>query len=330
MNTDKSLFLSSIRWICSLLVLVGHSHLLGGGRGRIFVFLSSHSHAAVMVFFVLSGYVIASAVDTKRSTNYSLKKYYIDRISRIYSVLIPALLLTIVFDCIGVQLFPQWYLDPKLLPQDYYFIRLFINIFSLQGIWGYRVQFGSNPALWSIGYEFCYYLLFGLVVWRPKYWLLFVLSIMMVVGPKVALYGIIWLLGVLAYELQKRKDVKTSFWISLIVLLIANYCLQYKPLIRSEFANDFIFSLAVMAFVMSKPAFPSNQYFRNFNREMADFSYSSYAYHYPIMFMAYAFIPRTEIASWVCVGISLLIARLLYVITEGKRNILKSLLLKHF
>ena len=58
-----------------------------------------------MVFFVLSGYVIASTVERKRELGITLNSYYLDRFSRIYSVLIPAIILTVLLDAIGAQLF---------------------------------------------------------------------------------------------------------------------------------------------------------------------------------------------------------------------------------
>lgn len=78
--------------MCALFVLVGHSQLIGGGGGNVFIILASHAHASVIVFFVLSGYVIAATVERKRELGLTLREYYIDRFSRIYCVLIPAVI----------------------------------------------------------------------------------------------------------------------------------------------------------------------------------------------------------------------------------------------
>ena len=64
------------------------------------------------------------------------------------------------------------------------------------------------------------------------------------------------------------------------------------------------------------------------NREMAEFSYSLYAYHMPIMFFGYSFINPTPTSTWVMVLVSLVSARLLYSVTENKRGMLKSALWK--
>jgi peptidoglycan/LPS O-acetylase OafA/YrhL len=328
MNTDKSIFLHCVRWVSALFVLIGHSHLIGGGGGAIFVFLASHAHAAVMVFFVLSGYVIASTVERKRALGFPLKDYYFDRFSRIYSVLIPAIILTVLLDAIGVQLFQQRYLDPALLPQDHFVIRFLVNIFSLQGIWGYRVQLGSNPALWSIGYEFCYYILYGLLIWRPRYWQLFILCIAVVVGPNVLMYGLVWLLGVLAFRIQSKS--KINFLVGLCGLVIANHIFQYNPVsYMPEVLRDFIFGIVVMIFILANPKLPRNKYLLRVNLEMAEFSYSSYAYHYPLMFMAYSVLVPTEMVSWSLVLVSLIITRCFYEVTEKKRYVLKNTIVKY-
>ncbi|MBI4964992.1 MAG: acyltransferase [Desulfomonile tiedjei] len=321
MEEQKSQFLHFLRWISALFVAIGHSQMIGGGGNSIFIFLASHAHAAVMVFFVLSGYVIAATVEKKRASGYKLQQYFIDRISRIYSVLIPAIILTMLLDFIGTQLFPVRYSDPNLLPQTHGIIRFLVNAFSLQGLWGYRVQFGSNPALWSIGYEFCYYVLFGLVTWKPKYWQLLVAATLLVYGPTVSFYGIIWALGVFAYRSDKRLPLLPV----LALFLVANHFLEYQPAIElPEFVRDFLFAITVMLLIMARPKI--NRRLFPINREMAEFSYSLYAYHTPILFMAYSFITPTPISAWGMVVLCLILSRLLYYITENKRATLKSAL----
>ena len=219
-------------------------------------------------------------------------------------------------------------MDPAFLPQDHFAIRFLVNIFSLQGIWGYRVQLGSNPALWSIGYEFCYYILYGLLIWRPLYWQLFMLFSTVVIGTKVLMYGLVWLLCVLAYKIQSKS--KINFLFGLIGLLIANHLLQYNPLIyMPEFLRDFIFGIVVMVFILANPKLPSNKNLLRANLWMAEFSYSSYANHYPIMFMAYSLFAPTEMFSWSSVLVSLVVTRCFYEITEKKRHIFKNIIVNY-
>ena len=75
------------------------------------------AHLAVMAFFVLSGYIIMHvSLDTENSS-----EYFKDRVTRIYFVLVPAVILTAVLDYIGSSAAPDFYKD--LIPHDRYFIR---------------------------------------------------------------------------------------------------------------------------------------------------------------------------------------------------------------
>lgn len=323
MDQQKSQFLHGLRWISALLVVIGHSEMIGGKVGDpVFLYLASHAHAAVMVFFVLSGYVIAATVDKRRAAGYSLSHYFLDRFSRIYSVLIPALLLTLALDLAGRHWFPDRYADPEVMPQTHALLRLFVNLFCLQGVWGYRVQFGSDPALWSVGYEVCYYVLFGLCVWRPRLWQWMVAAVLLVVGPTVAFYGLIWCLGVWAYRSHKTVPLVPA----LLVFLVANHFLEYQPVNMPELCRDFLFAMTVALLVCTTPRIPARLF--SFNREMAEFSFSLYAYHMPILFFAYSFVTVSWVSAWGMVFLSLVTVRALYHVTERQRSVLREWMLR--
>src|SRR5579859_7896369 len=104
--------LDMARRVAALLVLVGHL--------RSFVFvpygeLKSHTiiemvvwtvsgfgHQAVMIFFVLSGFFISrSVIADQQHRRFEWGSYLIKRLSRLWIVLVPALLLTFLWDLIG-------------------------------------------------------------------------------------------------------------------------------------------------------------------------------------------------------------------------------------
>ncbi len=84
MNKPFSIYLDLVRFAAACLVYLWHSNQ------RMLVAdsipLSQYGHSAVIVFFVLSGFVIAYITDTKENT---LPSYAASRISRIYSVAVP-------------------------------------------------------------------------------------------------------------------------------------------------------------------------------------------------------------------------------------------------
>ena len=68
---------------------------------------SGFGHQAVVIFFVLSGALVGGSVlRSVSSEEWSWRAYLIRRLSRLYIVLIPALLLILLWDGLGAAIFP--------------------------------------------------------------------------------------------------------------------------------------------------------------------------------------------------------------------------------
>jgi peptidoglycan/LPS O-acetylase OafA/YrhL len=189
---------------------------------KVLYFATGLGHQWVIVFFVMSGYLVGGSVmRSVASGRWSWRGYLLARLTRLYVVLLPALLLGGAIDWAGVHVkgTDQIYAGQSgmhLLPMDAHatlnfptFIEnsLFLQTIALPGSGGRPVPlFGSNGPLWSLANEFWYYIAFpvlvllfakgrsplqralcaiGLVVWV---WF---------VGSSIALLAIPWLLGVL-------------------------------------------------------------------------------------------------------------------------------------
>lgn len=343
-SESKSDFLNLIRWLAALVVVLGHVDMylqqLGGSTAlNAFGYAGMHSHAAVMIFFVLSGYVVAFATVRKSAVEgYGFREYFLDRWSRIYSVLFGAIAFTLVLDFVGRRLSPSFYANPEFIPQSGFALRIFANLFSLQGIQGYRIQLGSNPALWSIGYEFTFYLLFGLAYFRRKLfgstWLVAALlaAALVAVGWKMAAYFGIWLLGVAAFHVSRGPYLKA--FKPHPVLLLAALAAVNHVIVRSnafglpELLQDFLFACAV-AFALAFDVRPGQGWprARAFNTYMADFSYSIYAFHMPLIFLLCSLLVADvfQRLAWPTLpGIALTAAclavgRCFYVLAESRR-----------
>lgn len=270
----------------------------------------------------MSGYVITETTCRKMaspSSGYRVADYFLDRFSRIYSVLLAAIIITLMLDFAGSQFFPMRYGEPASFPQANGFVRLLVNLLSLQGVWGYRVQSGSDPTLWSIGYEFCYYLVFGLCVWRSRRWGLWLALIVLVAGYKIALYGLVWGLGVLAYH-WRDANVKVSVILSWPLVFVANHFLEYQPIVGlPEYLCDLLFGVSVAVLVNSRPSLP--QILDGLSPRMAEFGYSLYAYHMPILYLAYSFTAsRSTPTVAVMVMLCIVACYALYWGTERRRG----------
>ncbi len=202
MKQETSLYLDTVRFVSALVVFLGHAagKLTGGFLWQLNGYLS----AAVMVFFVLSGYVIAFVYDRKEN---NIKSYAISRISRFYSVVIPALLLTFICDYLGIYINYDLYFDgPWPAPQSD-LANYLLSLFFIQNIWGLNLNPGMNGPFWSLTFEVGFYFLFASFVffkgWRR---VTFIILASLLFGPDVITYLPIWLLGCLVYFLHKRIE----------------------------------------------------------------------------------------------------------------------------
>ena len=117
-NSTLSNFLDISRWISAFVVVISHLRNLvfvdydyvdsKSILIRLFYFLTGFGQQAVVIFFVLSGFLIGGSILNKiKSRNFSFTKYSIDRFSRIYMVFPLSLLSGLLFDWIGYLHFNQ-------------------------------------------------------------------------------------------------------------------------------------------------------------------------------------------------------------------------------
>ena len=189
---------------------------------KIFYFATGLGHQAVMVFFVLSGYFVGGSVlSGLRKGSFTWRGYATSRLTRLWMVLVPALLLTLGIDLTGTHWNPDAYAgglhafflsgplpgDPTVWDAR----TLLGNLFFLQTVT--VPVFGSNGPLWSLANEFWYYLLFplggcGIQTLLKRRWHLGIALLSgagwlgwWLPGGMVA-SGVIWLLGVAVWWLR--------------------------------------------------------------------------------------------------------------------------------
>lgn len=204
----------------------------------------SLGNEAVIIFFVLSGFLVGGSVlRSLRKNIWSWQDYLTKRLTRLWVVLIPALLLGYALDHAGIAMFGPHsiyglptgpVLDAGNLASRLGLPTLFGNLFFTQGI---LVEiFGVNESLWSLSYEFWYYLMFPLLmialVGRAK----LVGRVLAAAGLAVLVYFVstrmrmlfpIWMLGAAVAWLPMRLPQRTArvlaavFAVSLVVLMPA-------------------------------------------------------------------------------------------------------------
>lgn len=317
-NEKVSIYLDFVRGVAAILVLMEHlgSRLfLGYGYLqnpsaiiKLLYLLNLLGGPSVIVFFVLSGLfisrtVLKSIVDNK----WSWKSYLVNRLSRLYVVLIPALFLTLITDMLASHFF-----DYNRYSDNYTNIKEFFgNLFYLQNI--YVGSYGSNGPLWSLGYEFWYYMLFPIIILLLRIqkkilkvvYLCITLAIILLIGQRMSYYFLIWLVGMLVLLLPATPRAKNKFFMTISFLLVC-LAMVMRPLVNNgrlfvEHHTNNLFivdlfiglSLGLLIYIFmhgttKKTMTESkNKWFEKTSKLVASFSFSLYLIHYPIINFVY-------------------------------------------
>lgn len=200
MTASESIYLDLVRFLAALLVvfthLIQHSLL----PAYLVEYVPDLGREAVMIFFVLSGYVIAYSTDKK---NYQLQQYIVARASRLYSVALPILLLAFGLDSIAIQFNPENY--HHLYQYERFFIYIPLHLAFLGEVWTLAERPFTVPPYWSLSFEAWYYVAFACVIyyrgWRR---MILVSFVALIVGYQHWILFPIWASGVVLYKCKDR------------------------------------------------------------------------------------------------------------------------------
>jgi peptidoglycan/LPS O-acetylase OafA/YrhL len=281
-------------------------------------------HQWVIVFFVMSGYLVGGSVlRAVGSGRWTWRGYLLTRLTRLYIVLLPALLLGGAADWAGMHVAGSDALYsghagghtfnadvhstlslPTLAANG-----LFLQGIALPGMAGKRVPtFGSNGPLWSLCNEFWYYIVFPMMILtldgRKKSWLAragygaAVLALVWFVGPSIALLGIPWLMGVLIPYLPRLPALgpwlRDSAIVTVLGLLAAGLAFaKTRPGLGSDLALGAIVTLLIWVTLHCATA-PVPGAYAWIAQRSAHSSYTLYLIHVPVLlfFKAWFQLPR--------------------------------------
>lgn len=225
MPPGLSCHLDLVRFVAALAVLLAHLALSPFTDNALWWPLGHYGEAAVAVFFVLSGYVIAYVTQVRETDG---RRFAIGRLSRLLSVALPALLVTATCDALVVHLQPVFYARPEVgqpggLWSGYLPSLLFVNEWRIFGLGA--VFPGSNSPWWSLSFEATYYLVAGLFLYFPRrWWFLLALLVLALAGRTVIALFPLWLLGFALYSRPpawplSSRATTAIFWGALLVVL---------------------------------------------------------------------------------------------------------------
>lgn len=274
------------------------------------------AHQAVIVFFVMSGFFVGGG--TLRAWGRSIwtwREYAIQRLTRLWIVLVPALLLTAGLDRLGISLFGLGGIYGGPIGQDsiapHILQRLdaktfFGCLFFLQDI--LTKTFGSDSPLWTLSYEFWFYIAFPLCLgaitkrytwpWRIANVLLLVVAGFFV-GPKIVAYFSLWLLGASLQLVPKKltnfnieRLAATAFLAFLAVtmlLIVAQLRLFVSDIIEASACWGFCYV------ILHQTALAGNGIYTRLSKRLSDMSYTIYLTHNPIL----TFICAALMTPWI-------------------------------
>jgi len=323
--------LDHLRWIAAMLVVTQHARgfLMVGYDPRsdlltkAFYFVTGFSHTAVVIFFVLSGYLVggkALRLIVEGCTSNQRDRFIIDRFARIFIVLWPALLLAAMVALLAPQV-------PVLTTENWAGPNPAIashndpagwmgTAFMLNETLTATVQF--NGPLWSLAYEWIYYVIAagGLYIVNRDtsrmamsvvVYAIVLITLCALKHPAILAMMVCWLMGAAASRLRPVAPA----WLTLPIFLASAI---YVRLTEQSLGTDLLVSAATSALLLST-GLASKAVFPRAGAWLSGFSFSLYAIHVPVM-VAFVcalqsfglFIDRQQASTQTYLWVALLIA----------------------
>lgn len=275
-GSKASDILDFIRFLAAIVVFLFHFYVPLPG------------YQAVMVFFVLSGYFISSTILKSVINNkWSWSDYLLKRVTRLWIVLLPCLILTLIWGKIQLNLFGYHKLVESLNWETF-----LGNLFFVQEI--LVKPYGMNGPLWSLSYEFWYYILFPCLVltifstkkkMKVLYAVLFTI-ISLFVGERIMLFFLVWLLGAIIPLIKPLNVRRSSLKFTMLLIAAIGVLLTTTTektwdsfLLDARIGLTFaIFMYLVISFFNNTKS--SSKF--NISKHLSGFSYTLYLTHYPL------------------------------------------------
>lgn len=296
-------FLDLLRFFAALLVMLNHlrveqfapyGEVEAGSEvlKTLFFCLTRVGLESVLLFFVLSGFLVGGmSVERALRREFTPEKYFIDRFTRIYTPLAPAL----AFDlgvCLSFGIAFSWR-------------EAGLNLLSLQGV--LCQPFSGNSALWSLSYEVWFYILAGAVLAligrhmkSARIVLLFLMFIAFLVFLKLDVaYLFAWMTGLAAFFIGRAIRTRL-FWFWAVALTLgglvlmqitsksAQVDLKGFSYVDRSFAVVFFslgLGLLVSACAYLEASSPFWERVAELGTYASRFSYSLYLFHIPLIIL---------------------------------------------
>ena len=313
-------WLDLLRFLAAFLVLICHSRgdffvpydeLPSSQQGIIpfaFYTITRLGHEAVIIFFVLSGFLVGGVgIQRLRDNNFNSKGYVIDRAVRI---MLPLIASVLFYGIVCV-----------IISKPFDWICAIGNLFSLQWIF---VDSLVSP-FWSLSYEVLFYVtLFAIALMfkekQGKRWIGLSLLFVCVLIFSCKLqphYLLIWFMGAFFYLTKPKKFSALICWGSLALFIASIALWQMSSASHSvqtifkidsteliEVLLSIFFGLFIQQVILLEPTRKWTKAIDNLGTKLAAFSYTLYLAHRIVFLPVYHFITNKRAAQLDFAGIS--------------------------
>lgn len=263
-------------------------------------FITGFAHQAVVIFFLLSGWLVGGSLLDRIGQPHAIRDYAIDRVTRLWIVLLPAFALMLLLG-LGGMLEPA--ASSPLSSKAWSLTTLLGNLFGLQTM--VVPPFGGNFPLWSLANETWYYILFPLLVisYRDGSVALrlstaaVALLIAASLSKAILLYFTLWLMGTAASRIRIAAG-RTQ--LSIFVLAFAVVAVAFRlrghndDLNQLSLLQDLAYGLLFLLCLCSaggqaRPTAAPVRWLAAGGAFLASFSFTLYILHMPLLQMLSAY-----------------------------------------
>lgn len=313
MTNLKYQWLDLVRGVSALLVCANHlravmfmdySELSNSSLlVKLFYFLTGLGGQSVIIFFVLSGFFVGGSV-IKRGQRFNYLDYLLTRLVRLWVVLVPALVFTLLLDQISMWMAPNVFtgVDINIInsgPDSSYSASpatFMQNLLFLQTVTA--PVFGSNSPLWSLSNEFWYYICFPLFLFlfgsnvgagRKLSSAIIIAAVAFTMQEKVLGFTV-WLIGAAVYCLPIEHPLARPKLIAVTLPLFLGGLALSKVHFLPDIIEMSVLGLSTGFLILSLRALPPPPSWLGVSTKwMADVSYTLYLVHFPIVLLLYVF-----------------------------------------
>lgn len=274
---------------------------------------NNFGYDSVVIFFVLSGYVISYASEQIDKT---LSNYALNRFVRIFPVAFSSIILSFLIAKIGFIANPNdtqsFFTSEAIKSQLESPVKYILAASTFTNeIWWNDIRPFENGPYWSLSYEVASYVIYGALFFlngKKKYITAILLALFF--GPKILIMFFPWMLGSMAYHFRDRFPItrKTALILSISPVLIYFSLQLYFPhdwsykysgqIIESwighgldgaaNFGCAYLLGMIMAVNFYCMRIILSNDVRFPFSKqihELSTYSFSAYIIHHPIYFL---------------------------------------------